>query len=108
MRHEQDTDVLAELLERAQQFSLGFGIKCTHRLVHDEKCWVHQERPGDADTLPLPSGEFDSLVANDCVEAVPQRFNKVQCISALRSSSDFRFRCTRIDQLQILPDGGMK
>ena len=72
MRDEQYSHLLSQALDRAQQFGFGLGVERAHGLIHEQERRVCQQRARDAETLSLPAGEFDALVADDRIEAIRQ------------------------------------
>src|SRR5438067_6737194 len=58
--------------ERCQAFldqSFAFAIKTGRRFIENENARICENRARNCDTLPLAAGEFDSPLADDCIQA---------------------------------------
>ena len=67
VRDEQVRDVALGLkvLEQVQDLRLDRDVERADRLVADDEVRLECDRPGDADALPLPAGEFVRLAGGE-------------------------------------------
>ncbi len=50
--------ILLQCLQQVDDLGLNGEVESGNRFIGDQDAWRDGERPGNADTLPLPSGEF--------------------------------------------------
>src|SRR5690625_3406037 len=51
-------EAVAQVLEQVDDTGLNGHVEGGDRLIEDQQLWVRHQRPGDADPLPLTSGEL--------------------------------------------------
>ena len=72
VRDDHRRPALHHLAQRQLDPGLGGGVDRGGRVVEDENAWVHEQRTGDRDALPLAAREREAALADDGLVTVRQ------------------------------------
>src|SRR4029078_2349441 len=64
------------------------GVQSRGLFMKDEQGGIAQDRPGNGQALPLPSGEFDAFLTHDRLVSLRKTLDKVMGIRQSRRSDD--------------------
>ncbi len=92
-------------------------VQIARRFVQYQQIGVLQQGASDGDSLSLAAGEFDSLIAKNCVVAVRQLVEELGYLGDLACPFDRRLRSIAVsdgdvpsqavvEHVRVLPDDG--
>ena len=83
--------VLHQVFQCRLNQPLGFVVQRTGGLIQNQNRRVSQQRAGNGDTLPLPAGKFQAILADFGLQALRHGLNEIPRIRGLGGTDDFVF-----------------
>src|SRR5262245_10174738 len=93
---------LAQMLDRALNLPLGFGIERGSGLVEEDDRRVLEQRACDCDALALAAGELQPMFSYGRVVSARERHDEIMRVSGLGGGNDLGFGGAQASERDVL------
>jgi len=97
-----------QVFEGLLDFQFRFTVQGRRGFIQDQDGGILEERPGDAETLPLASGKDRALLADDRVETVRQLVDELESVGRTGRLDDFLLALLNVAVGDVVAHGIVK